>query len=82
MSDTERSDTAGDGSASTEYGLTLLLDRLESLVEEMDEIGVTTRSAAESHPLVGEEMDELGVASRAEAVARISDLHRRLDSEF
>ncbi len=43
-----------------EYDLLLLLEALESLVEEMDELGISTR---------------------AEAVARIGQLHSRLEAE-
>jgi hypothetical protein len=80
MSDSRRAGAAGGEPARTEYEMTLLLERLESLVEEMDEAGATGLDPAKPFSAVREEMEELGITSRADAVARIADLHDQLDA--
>lgn len=65
-----------------EYEMTMLLERLESLIEEMDESAITDRASAEAFPAVGGEMDGLAVRSRAEAVARAASLSAQLDASF
>ena len=81
MDDGKRTGAGGDATRA-EYEATLILERLESLVEEMDEMGIATRTAAEPYSDLREEMDDLGIGSRPEAIERIAELRERLDGDF
>ena len=67
------------------YDALLLLDRLESLREEMLELGATTADdlAARSDRAAAEalaDLRDLGLTSLADLTARIEALHRDLDA--
>jgi hypothetical protein len=68
------------------YAALLLLDELESLREEMRELGATTAAelAARADPAAAETLAGLrahGLTSLAELSARIDELHRQLDEQ-
>lgn len=68
------------------YATLLLLDELESLREEMRELGATTAGelAGRADPAAAETLAGLrahGLTSLAELSARIDALHRQLDEQ-
>lgn len=70
-----------------EYDLLIELDRLEELIEAMDELGVSTRDELELLPHSPDsvqllhELDTLHLQSRAEIEARIAELEAGLDDD-
>ncbi len=67
-----------DESSDREYSETLLLEDMESLLEEIEEqVGVGGEPTMELH----ERLTDLGVESVTELCARILNLHERLDAE-
>jgi hypothetical protein len=67
------------------YDALLMLDRLESLREEMLELGATTADdlAARSERAAAEalaDLRDLGLNSLSDLTARIAALHRELDA--
>ncbi|HEX9990237.1 MAG TPA: hypothetical protein VGE45_17395 [Chloroflexia bacterium] len=76
-SDTQAQDD-GDGT----YRKLVLLDDLESLLEELEELGITEDGAKAALPGdLRERMGELEVSSITEIRGRIATLHRELDQE-
>jgi hypothetical protein len=72
---------AQDGGDAT-YRKLMLLDDLESLLEELEEQGVAEESATADLPDdLRERMEELQVSSIMEMRGRIAELHRELDQE-
>ncbi|HEV2528459.1 MAG TPA: hypothetical protein VGT61_08440 [Thermomicrobiales bacterium] len=69
------------------YEALLELDRLEELLEAMNELGVSTRVEAEALPPgpgsveVIAEMDALGVSDAAQIERRLAELEGSLDDE-
>ena len=75
----------GDVSDDPTYDALLTLDRLESLREEMLELGATTADdlASRSERAATEalaDLRDLGLTSLADLTARIAELHRDLDA--
>jgi hypothetical protein len=69
-----------DGDAT--YRKLVLLDDLESLLEELEEEGIAEDGASAGLPNdLRKRMEELGVSSLAHLHARIAELHRELDQE-
>ena len=69
-----------DNVSSSEYDDLILVEDLESLLEELDEAGVAgTFDLTTLPPDLRERLESAGLASVDELRARIRGLHRRLD---
>jgi hypothetical protein len=76
------SDTEAQNGSDATYRKLVLLDDLESLLEELEEQGIPEDGTTDA--LSGDlykRMKELGVLSLTEIRSRISELHRQLDQE-
>lgn len=64
------------------YELLVELDRLDELLEELDEAGVATRAEATAagQATLASDMDELGVATRADAERRMAEVDAAIEA--
>lgn len=69
-------DSTADGDMQDEYESVLLLDELESLLEEIEEGGSTQQLS----PELRAELGTLGFTSTDQLRARIRELHEQLDA--
>jgi hypothetical protein len=76
------SDTEAQNVGDVTYRKLVLLDDLESLLEELEELGIGEDGASTALPGdLRERMEGLGVSSLTHIRARIAELHRQLDQE-
>lgn len=69
---------AGDGSSKEEYESTLMLDELESLLEDFEEHEGTGPLPAD----LQSQLDALGLRDANELRRRIADIHAQLDAKW
>ncbi|HYO48466.1 MAG TPA: hypothetical protein VEW94_01340 [Chloroflexia bacterium] len=75
-------DTEAQNAGDATYRRLVLLDDLESLLEELEEQGIAEDGARAALPSdLYERMEELEVSSISEIRDRIAELHRELDQE-
>lgn len=70
-----------DNSSNPSYAKMLMLDDLESLLEEIEEHGLGTAQPSDLSADLREQMLELGVTSVPQLSERIAQLHAELDQE-
>lgn len=76
------SDTGAQSRGDATYHKLMLLDDLESVLEELEEHGIAEDGATAVLPSdLYERMEELEVSSVTEIRERIAELHRELDQE-
>jgi hypothetical protein len=76
------SDTQAQNGGDATYRKLVLLDDLESLLEELEEQGIAEDGATAGLPSdLYERMEELEVSSITEIRDRIAELHSQLDQE-
>ncbi len=76
------SDAQAQGGSDATYRKLMLLDDLESLLEELEEDGITEDGTTSAFPDdLRERMEEIGVSSITQLRARIAELHGELDQE-